>query len=104
MQNTKQLIETTTPMAFVEIVKEPRELNELEFYALMVTDNSNRDSPYIKGYEPTTVDYLVGIEKTSGLNGWYISKNYNARKNSSRGLTVIVKVNLNELDKYTVLK
>lgn len=104
MKNIKQLIESTTPMAFVEIVKEPRELNELEFYALMVTDNSNRNSPYIKGFEPTTNDYLVGIEKTSGLNFGYISKNFNKRKNNSRGLTVIVKIYLHELDNYCVLK
>jgi hypothetical protein len=103
MKNIKQLIESTTPMQFVEIVKEPRELSELEYYVLMVT--TDEDSPYIKGYDNNCLKpYLIGIEKTSDINkGFYISKNFNSRKNTMRGTTVIVKIYQNELDKYCVL-
>ena len=79
---------------FVEVVKESRELKENEYYALVVTDNQFKDrSPYVRGVEVRTHNYLVGIEKSSGAFGWYISKDFAKRKNLSRGVTIIVEVN-----------
>ena len=78
---------------FVEIVKEKRELKENEYYALVVTDNNNGlSSPHVRGIEPTIHEYIVGIEKSSGVGNWYISKEFNKRKNTLRGFTIVVEV------------
>ena len=87
---------------FVEVAKERRELKENEYYALVVVeDYYGENSPYVRGVEVNTHKYLVGIEKCSGVFGWYISKNYGKRNDLSRGITIIVEVS--DIAKFIIL-
>lgn len=91
MKNFKDLVEETGVMLFKEVTKEPKELLENEYYALMVTSTGHRDSPYIRGMHQWDIP-LVGVEKTSGENGWYVSKKFTKRSKSFRGITFICEV------------
>ena len=91
MKTFKDLVEQTRAMVFKEVIKEPKELLENEYYALMVTETEHRDSPHIEGMHQGSIP-LVGVEKTSGENGWYVSKDFKKRKRSFRGITFICEV------------
>lgn len=69
-----------------------RPLKEDEYLALMVEDDRGR-----RGDDDTRTFFdelqgWLGLEKTSGENGIYISKNLSERFNPGRGRTVIVHV------------
>lgn len=99
------LIAATTPLKFVRIAtnKHLEKLNPDEYFAIMVEDNPYSKNPHIKGIEATTHRGLVGIEKTSGENGYYISKNYHSRSDWRRGTTVIVECTTNFLKECRIL-
>ncbi len=101
----KQVTEETTPFLFVRIAenKHLEKLKKDEYFATMVTDYANYDSPHIKGIDIYDHNGLVGIEKTSGENGFYISKDYNKRNSYHRGKTVIVSVSKENLNKCCIL-
>jgi len=61
-------------------------------------------TPHTLAIEPYSHRYLVGIEKTSGQNGYYISKGYCKRKNLLRGSTHIIKIKGSDLDKFYKLE
>lgn len=69
----------------------------------MVTDSVYKDSPHIIGVDLYDGVGLVGIEKTSGENGWYISKTYHKRDGLGRGESLIVSVSAEDLKKCCIL-
>jgi len=81
-------------LEFVETVTKSRDLAKDEYYAIMVTELFDIDSPYVRGLDKDTNDYLVGVEKTGDTP--YISKRFNARSDKSRGTTIIVKTSTTE--------
>ena len=68
------------------------ELEENQFYALMVTDHYNRGRRNNRDYLNLSKAW-IGLERT-GSGRIYISKNFSKRKNSYRGDTVIVNVSV----------
>ncbi len=86
-------------LTYIETVRKPRKLKESEYYALMVTDNS--ESPHTKGVDIYTHQWLVGVERPNSNMGSYISKSFNKRKDYNRGNTIIVEVK--NPKKYTIL-
>ena len=90
----QKVTEETTPLIFkrVALSKHLEQLEKDEYFAVMVEDSPSSDSPYIKGIEAYYHRGLVGIEKTSGENGFYISKNYSKRDGRGRGQTLVVEV------------
>ncbi len=74
-------------------------LGENQYFALLVTDD--RETPYTIAEQQDT--HIVGIEKSSGENGWYISKSYNKRRTSTRGVSVIIEIQPENLNKFYLL-
>ena len=101
----KALTESTTPLKFVRVAtdKHLEKLKKNEYFTVMVEDSPRSDSPHIKGIEASHHTGLVGIEKTSGENGFYIAKNYFRRDGRGRGACLIVSVDKAELPKCCIL-
>jgi hypothetical protein len=99
----ERVIADTGALEFVTFGSRNTILNEDEYFAVMVTDISNPDSPHVKGIDVINHLPLVGIEKTTRQDGsgYYISKDYSRRKTSSRGQSVVVKVK--DIDKCCLL-
>ena len=95
----KEAIEATTPAQFMCMGKWNTQLRDGEYFALCVTDY--QITHHTIGEE--TGVHIVGIEKTSGSNGWYISKKYSRRANSVRGNCVVIKIEPENLSKFYLL-
>ena len=92
---TQEFIDTKHNGIFkcVGKVTERCELKENEYYITLVTDNRwKNESPHVKAYDWFTQNWIVGIETTSGPNGYYISKDFSKRDNGYRGPTYVVEV------------
>lgn len=99
----KELIESTVPCKYIAKAKEQRELLPNEYYCLMVEDSRwGTESPHVRGVTPGG-KYLVGVEKTSGENGWYISKEFNKRGTAGRGSTHVIEVLPENINKFRIL-
>ena len=99
-KNTEEAINATIPATFVCFGKWNTQLRENEFFALCVTDD--HATPHTIAQEGDA--HIVGIEKTSGGNGWYISKRYSQRANTVRGKSVVLKIDPENLSKFCQLK
>jgi hypothetical protein len=99
------LIKDTTPAKFIRKAdkKHLEKLSENQYFAVMVTDSVSSDSPHIRGVEAFDHCGLVGIEKTSGETGWYISKNYAKRDGKGRGTSLIIEVKPADISKFCLL-
>jgi len=97
-QTYQQFIESNLPCQYVSTANGQVTLEEDEYYCLMV--EAQERTPHTLAIEPYSHRYLVGIEKTSGQNGYYISKGYCKRKNLLRGSTHIIKIKGSDLDKF----
>lgn len=97
----KEFIESTLPCQYVSKANGQVTLEKDEYYCLMV--ESHERTPYTLAIEPYYHKLLVGIEKTSGQNGHYISKGYNKRKNLLRGSTHIIKIKDSDIEKFCKL-
>jgi len=96
----KEAIEATTPAQFMCFGNWNTQLRDGEYFALCVTDYQR--TPHTIAEENGV--YIVGIEKTSGGNGWYISKRYSQRANTVRGKSVVLKIDPENLSKFCQLK
>jgi len=97
-QTYQQFIESNLPCQYVNPANGQITREKDEYYCLMV--ESHERTPHTLSIEPYYHKYLVGIEKTSGQNGHYISKSYDKRKNLLRGSTHIIKINDSDLNKF----
>lgn len=97
-QTYQQFIESNLPCQYVSTASRQQTLEKDEYYCLMV--ESHERTPHTLALEPHSHKYLVGIEKTSGENGHYISKGYHKRKNLLRGSTHIIKIKDSDLNKF----
>ena len=81
-------------MEYVHIATRQIELEEDEYFALLVIDSNYpvNNSPHVKALSFPDYKGIVGIEKSSGENNYYISKSHYNRKASYRGDTIIVKI------------
>jgi len=77
-------------ITLIKIVNKPTRLKKNEYYALMVTDLYNRHNRPKSDYWDFRLGYL-GLERTSD-GEIYVSKNFSARRNLSRGETFVVKI------------
>lgn len=100
-QTYQEFIESNLPCQYVCKASRQETLQEDEYYCLIV--ESQERTPHTLAIEPYSHIYLVGVEKTSGQNGHYISKGYFKRKNLLRGSTHIIKINSSDLDKFCKL-
>lgn len=95
----KEAIESTTPAQYICFGNWNTQLRENEYFALCVTDRQRTN--HTIGEENEV--HIVGIEKTSGQNGWYISKKYSKRGSSARGKSVVLKIDPENLGKFCLL-
>jgi hypothetical protein len=77
-------------ISIIEVTREPRTLQQNEYYAVMVTDPFNKQSRSREDYFDYDKNW-IGLECT-GSNQVYISKDFTERHDSYRGVTVIVVV------------
>jgi len=89
----KEFINSYEEFYFIKEVKENTKLEMNQYFILVVMDYNYPDnnSPHVKAIDAYTEKGFVGIEKSSGENNYYISKDFEKRK-SYRGRTCIVRV------------
>lgn len=98
-KNAEEAVNGTIPAKYICTANGSQQLTKNRYFALLVTDD--RETPYTIAEQQDT--HIVGIEKTSGDNGWYISKDYYKRKTSTRGVSVIIEIQPENLNKFYLL-
>lgn len=98
-KNAEEAVNGTIPAKYICTANGHQQLAENLYFALLVTDD--RQTPYTIAEQQDT--HIVGVEKTSGKNGWYISKNYSKRKTSTRGVSIIIEIQPENLNKFYLL-
>ncbi len=98
-KNAEEAVNGTIPAKYICTANGIQQLTENHYFALLVTDD--RETPHTIAEQQDT--HIVGIEKTSGVNGWYISKSYNKRRTSTRGVSVIIEIQPENLNKFYLL-
>lgn len=98
-KNVEEAVNGTIPAKYICTANGVQELAENRYFALLVTDD--RATPHTIAEQQET--HIVGVEKTSGANGWYISKNYFERKTSTRGVSIIIEIQPENLNKFYLL-
>ena len=82
----------------VQCAHKPQELKENEYYILMVTDEGGKEISHRPKRDYADYDYaFIGIECTGG-NRRYISKHFDSRHDTLRGVTIIATVSNPELE------
>jgi hypothetical protein len=97
--SAEEAVNGTIPAKYICTANGVQTLPENQYFALLVT--SDRYTPHTIAIQQDT--HIVGIEKTSGKNGFYVSKNYFKRKTSERGVCVIIEILPENLDKFYIL-
>lgn len=95
----EEAVNGTIPAKYICTANGVQELDENKYFALLVTDG--RYTPHTIAQEMDT--HIVGVEKTSGAGGWYISKSYGKRRNSTLGISIIIEIQPENLSKFYLL-
>ena len=102
--NLETFINSNYPVKFISRVTKPVELSDNQYYALVVTDNLfGFENPHIQAVSVVNKEYYVGIERLSDAR-YYLSKNFESRKNAYRGITIVIEIDPEIFDNYLLLR